>query len=383
MNPITPTIDFISSIILFGIIQGIVLLIVFLLNKPKGYLFIALLLMSIIIQQLESFLLSSGHMINFLFMLNVSVPFSFLLGPAVNHYQSQIIDLKKPLRNSIIHYFPFLLYFIYSFNYFLQPANRKLFAYMQEMNLPTNPIESLSPFDSDPLNIQGYVVIELIALHLIGYGIGSLVQLYKIRKQTYTSGLIYWLASLDILIFLIGVILLLSEGGIVQGYRFYSPVLPDYATRVFGTFSLYFIAAFLMKNSSFFSYGKKRYQKTSLTPEIRKSKLEKITMIMVNEKPFLSSSFSLGKLADALKMPSNHITEVINEELKINFFEMTNGYRISEAKSLLADDNQDLKIEQLAYSLGYKSKSTFFNSFKKETGQTPSQFRKNARKGVK
>ena len=55
--------------------------------------------------------------------------------------------------------------------------------------------------------------------------------------------------------------------------------------------------------------------------------------------------------------------------------DLTNHYRILEAKRILDDTTNDIKIEQLSGELGYKSKSTFFRVFKKATNMTPAQYR--------
>ncbi|MEO0723125.1 MAG: helix-turn-helix domain-containing protein, partial [Bacteroidota bacterium] len=67
----------------------------------------------------------------------------------------------------------------------------------------------------------------------------------------------------------------------------------------------------------------------------------------------------------------------INLELGLKFYELTNHYRIEAAKQhLQATTDKSLSMEQLAYQLGYKSKSTFYNAFKKAEGMTPRQYQK-------
>lgn len=368
-------IDFISSIILFGIIQAIVILAIFIRKRPLGYLFIVVLIASFMFQEIEAFLITSGFMIYILPLFNVSVPFAFLLGPSLKFYSTQLLGNKVHWKAILFHYMPFILYFFYSFFYFLQPLERKYYAYMKIVDPQLSISIPTQKFGADPLDIQGIVVVELIGLHLLMYGILNLHKIYTSRKTINKEGIFLWLISLNALLFFGGLILLLSEGGIVNGKILYEPILPSFMARVYGTFSLYIISTYLMTNSNFFKYGRGKYEKSSLTKEIRILKLQKIVNILEQEKPFLDDSYSLTELAKKSNMIPNHVTEVINKELKMTFFDLTNQYRIKEAKKLLTKRENHLKMEQLAYSLGYKSKSAFFNAFKKQTMLTPSQYK--------
>ena len=58
-----------------------------------------------------------------------------------------------------------------------------------------------------------------------------------------------------------------------------------------------------------------------------------------------------------------------------NFYTLINEYRIEEFKALASDDkNSHLTLLALAYDSGFNSKSAFNLVFKKQTGETPSQF---------
>ncbi|WP_158259051.1 helix-turn-helix domain-containing protein [Flagellimonas meridianipacifica] len=94
------------------------------------------------------------------------------------------------------------------------------------------------------------------------------------------------------------------------------------------------------------------------------------------EKLYLNEDFSLKMLSEKSGLSTHNISQILNEELQVGFITLTNSYRIEEAKRRLLGDEFNLKMEQLAYDLGYKSKSTFFSAFKKETNSTPSNYRK-------
>ena len=95
---------------------------------------------------------------------------------------------------------------------------------------------------------------------------------------------------------------------------------------------------------------------------------------MKDEEPYLDCDFSLLKLANALGQSTNHVSQVINTEMKHNFHDMVNTYRIEVAKKLLQNRTKNQKsILEIAFEVGFASKSTFNLIFKKHTGLTPSQ----------
>jgi len=52
-------------------------------------------------------------------------------------------------------------------------------------------------------------------------------------------------------------------------------------------------------------------------------------------------------------------------------------YRVEEAKRIIREDREaKLTVEDIAEQVGYNSKSSFNTVFKKQTGRTPSEFRR-------
>jgi AraC-like DNA-binding protein len=100
----------------------------------------------------------------------------------------------------------------------------------------------------------------------------------------------------------------------------------------------------------------------------------KLNKAMVDEKLFLSNELFLKGLSDHIKETENHISETLSQQLHNNFFNYANGFRIEEAKKALAESSQ--LIINLAYDVGFNSKSIFNSAFKKAEGCSPSGYRK-------
>lgn len=112
-------------------------------------------------------------------------------------------------------------------------------------------------------------------------------------------------------------------------------------------------------------------------PTEYKAELDRLADYMQTEKPYLDAELSLQKLAAGLSLPDKQVSQLINQQLGKHFFDYINEFRINEAKALLKDQS-DLTVLEILYQVGFNSKSSFYTAFKKETGQTPTNYRKSA-----
>lgn len=105
--------------------------------------------------------------------------------------------------------------------------------------------------------------------------------------------------------------------------------------------------------------------------------IEKIEQFMQNEKPFLQHMLNLEQLSNQINIPARTLSKTINTHYQTNFYEFINTYRIEKAKTILEDRTQDSKkMLEILNDCGFNSKATFNSFFKKVTGSTPTQYRK-------
>ncbi|MCP4218690.1 MAG: AraC family transcriptional regulator, partial [bacterium] len=104
--------------------------------------------------------------------------------------------------------------------------------------------------------------------------------------------------------------------------------------------------------------------------------LKRITEGMEKDKLYTDSSLTVRKLAKQLSLTQRDVSRVINERLNKNFNDFLNHYRVEETKKLLTDSkNKEIQILDIAFQVGFNSKSSFNSVFKKFTGLSPSQYR--------
>ena len=107
--------------------------------------------------------------------------------------------------------------------------------------------------------------------------------------------------------------------------------------------------------------------------------IARLQRIMVDEKFYADPDISLDSLAKKIDLTPKKVTTLIKNHYQVNFYELVNGYRIEEAKRLLADKGKNQKtIMDIYLEVGFNSKSVFNTYFKRVVGVTPSQFREQA-----
>lgn len=104
--------------------------------------------------------------------------------------------------------------------------------------------------------------------------------------------------------------------------------------------------------------------------------LDAVDPYMRTEKPHLDSRLTLGQLARAIDAPERELSALFSESVDGNFYNFVNRYRVQEAKELLRSSAEArTSVEAVGLMAGFRSRSTFYEAFRKHTGKTPAQFR--------
>ncbi|MCU7371017.1 helix-turn-helix domain-containing protein [Paucibacter sp. O1-1] len=79
-------------------------------------------------------------------------------------------------------------------------------------------------------------------------------------------------------------------------------------------------------------------------------------------------------MADQLNTSSRYLSDLLKQETGKTAIELIHYFLISEAKNLLK--GADINVAEIAYTLGFENLPYFSRLFKKETGVSPVQFKK-------
>lgn len=96
---------------------------------------------------------------------------------------------------------------------------------------------------------------------------------------------------------------------------------------------------------------------------------------ITQEKPYLNPEFDLENISDTLDIPKHHVVYCFTLILQKKFTAYRTTLRVEHAKQLLNTGLADtLSIDGIGAQSGFSSRSSFYASFKAETGMTPSQY---------
>ncbi|MEQ8515327.1 MAG: helix-turn-helix domain-containing protein [Chromatocurvus sp.] len=126
---------------------------------------------------------------------------------------------------------------------------------------------------------------------------------------------------------------------------------------------------------------RERYAKSGLSRGAREALLRRLRNAMEKERVYLNAMLSLPELASDLGCSINHLSQAINEGHGMGFFDFVNHYRIRDAVQILSSSTECPGILDVALDVGFNSTSTFYAAFKRATGKTPAQFRRESLRG--
>jgi AraC-like DNA-binding protein len=106
---------------------------------------------------------------------------------------------------------------------------------------------------------------------------------------------------------------------------------------------------------------------------------EELKLALEKEKLYTKSAITLSSFSEHLGSPSYLVSKAINQHYGKTFPELINYYRVEAVKEkLISGEDKLLKIEGLAYEVGFNTPSAFYAAFKKETSMSPKEFKKRA-----
>ena len=113
-----------------------------------------------------------------------------------------------------------------------------------------------------------------------------------------------------------------------------------------------------------------------LNPEMVENMYQEIMAKFIVEKKYRDADYNAQKLADELHTNTRYISAVINLRYQDNYSQMVNEFRIKDAMYLLKDKHsQKMTMEEIALTVGFSNRQSFYAAFYKRLGITPREYR--------
>jgi len=117
-----------------------------------------------------------------------------------------------------------------------------------------------------------------------------------------------------------------------------------------------------------------KYEKDKLCQQRLEKIAKRFEAVMRKEKYFIESDLTMSYVANHLDCSANHLSQAINTVYEKTFTNVVSQMRVEEAKSLLTSASE-VSVLDICFMAGFKSKSSFYKSFKKHTNLTPAAYR--------
>lgn len=311
----------------------------------------------------------NGIVLNWTYLQHIDDGFFLLYGPLFYLYAQGVIfrDFKLSRKN-LLHLIPFLLFTVLLlFSRNLAPGT------MEEI------VQNDSPW-------QFYVVSTLIYAHFYVYLFMTYKSLWKYRQIIKNKYSQIDQINLDWLSFALNTFGLLTFVSLIHNFT----VLAEKRTLFMITlvlllmFIFYFVNKVILKAlrqpeifAGITQNETVKYLGSNLTSDQVEEFKQRLLALMSSEKPFLEPQVSLSDLSEKLSVSAKQLSQVINQSFNKSFFDFINSYRIREAQQILRESKDEkMTVLEVMFEVGFNSKSSFNTAFKKETGQTPTEFRK-------
>jgi AraC-like DNA-binding protein len=326
-----------------------------------------------------------GYYKEFPHFTGMTYGFPFLYGPIFFIYARLIISGENSFNlKYYLHFIPFILVVIYGI----------LFVYLKDVDFKITLIQ----YKAEKLLPELKIISFLKPVHGIIYVFLTIkvVKVYNEKIKDSYSNIerinLNWLRHLTIGLILVWGVVVISY--IINAF-FERNMKMDFLIYTAASILIYSIGYLSLHQPKIFMPSIQKedaepglntktktderisYQKSGLTDIEAQSYLNNLLKMMETNKPYLNSDLTLRELAAKLSISTHNLSEILNTRLNQNFYDFINRYRVEEVKKRLADKGSDnFSLVAIAFDSGFNSKSTFNTIFKKQTGATPSQYRK-------
>ncbi|MBD2704282.1 helix-turn-helix transcriptional regulator [Spirosoma sp. BT702] len=390
MQTLPLRLDLFTILIFLGVAQGLFLGVFFLTGQRRASLAnrcLGCYLLSVSAIMLEIGLEYSNYMFQTLALVDYGELFNFVLGPLFYFFVFAKLNRRLP-RHWGWHLLPGAIWAINAMTWIFQPIEFKYNSYLHAFHPELPYVTAQEYLPEDFTNLRGYIN-QMTLISCLVYTVLSVLEVWDAFRKADLPLLGKAPAALamarNVAAFTMVFPLLI---GVIKAS--YQEDMGDHFLAAYLTVTIYATTLLVMRGSNVLQEEveetapdeqsseepRKKYEKSSLSDEQEEALLARLNQVMDTEKPYLESDLSLPKLAQRLNTSPHHLSQILNDRLGQNFFDLLATHRIAEAQIMLNNPAiKHLKIDEIAERVGYNSPSAFHTAFKRITNLTPAQFR--------
>lgn len=331
-------------------------------KKSKNYLLGAL-LFCVGGWQFHTGLFFSELKSDFAFYTFYNLPLLFLTGPLLYYYFRQLMGSNPRLGYlALLHAIPAAAVLVYLMPFYTRGLECKADFLAGYATL-------CGPLTAAPVQIMILMALVSMSLYLAMTLVGATKMLIRRGKATHGAE---WLTPVFIAVNTGNTLLCL------WGIIYPSPALVKAsAVTVTGVLCFLFLTGLRYErylNVARIEAERVRYEKSRLGDIDLKTLLHKLDVLMREKHLYRNENLTLVQLAGEMGIAVQQLSEAINKGLGKNFYQFINEYRIAAAcEALIAEP--DRNVLDIAFAVGFNSKSVFNRVFTQLKAVTPSEFR--------
>lgn len=363
---------------------------------------LAFILLAFSVEVLQKFLLDTGYLFQFPYLVGINLPFDVSVGVALYWYVRSTTFPEKDNRPQAFlkHYSLFFICVILSIPYWSMDFDSKLFM-METGAVPPEWPAYVS------YTVGGQTLLKIVSFSAYLFLSIKMLLEHKARIKhvfSYQEKItLMWLTNM-LWLFLFGLIQGISillffqdheELTQIMGFMEYFSIIVIFYIGVMGLLQpeiyrkseqVYIrelkqeLATPRESKTDEQNGNKIKYRKSALTNNDIQRIANKLNTLMQEQQIFLDPDLSMPQLADGLSVSPNYLSQTLSSKFDTNFFDYINRLRIEYAKAQLLDPKLNKKsVVDIAIDSAFNSRSAFYTAFKKHVGMTPSQFKKAAK----
>jgi AraC-like DNA-binding protein len=406
-----PKITLLSVFFLIGAAKGIFFAVALFSGKSTDKAasrYLAFLLLLFACELFSEFLDHSQYGLQYFRLMILIYPLDFLFGPLIWLYTSSITRPSLAKRSTVfLHFIPalILLPIVWQLLFQSLPGDPGFFIENPTLLQPDQIQSWISPAYTQVLGVLHIAIYLFASLRRLQRHSRSIANEFSYREGVALSWLRWLLQAFAVLLGIYAIWVVASE-------RFSSVELIDTILNSSMVIVIYSMAYFATRQPRIFTHRisyhasrstpigpnpetmasneiddsfeaeldneAEKYKKSALDSENSNRIRKRLIEMMKSEKPYLQSSLTLPDLAKRVSTSPNYLSQVINEQLQMNFFDFINSYRIEMAKELIINPLPHTRtILDIAMESAFNSKSAFYSAFKKNMGITLAEYKRN------